>query len=198
MEPHLSSYGPELAPESASEGIFFAQMRSFADIQTAAPDQAPAAAPFTQPASVIARAPASATAVSPAEAEAAAFQGAAEAVGAARSESAGSLPCDALKGGPAEWMKTGGAMGLACAQQVTYSTPCCLSGTCGVPLATLMCPLECLWISACKSFECLCLRVRKTLIPGPGAGTGTRRSAWDSAWTAAEMFRPTVCSAPWV
>ncbi len=127
MEPHLSSYGPELAPESASEGVFFAQMRSFVDIQTAAPDLAPAApAPSTsaQPTSYSARAPVPATAVSPAEAEAApvadaaASQGVAEAAGGARNESAGSSPCDVLEGGPAEWMKTGGAMGLTCAQQV--------------------------------------------------------------------------------
>ena len=138
---YLSSYGPKLAPESASEGVFFAQMRSFADIQTAAPDQAPAApapAPFTQQASVPARAAVPATAVSPAEAEAApasdaaAPQGAAEAAGGARNESAGSSPCDALEGGPAEWMQTGGAMGLACAQQVTDSPALC-SGSAPFP-----------------------------------------------------------------
>ena len=139
FEPSPFSYGPELAPESASEGEFFAQARSFENIHSAAPGQAlaaPAPAAYTHPASVVAQAPVPDTAVPHAEtaaapaassasnlaSESAAAQGASEAAGRARNESAGSSPCDGLEGGPTEWMKNEGAMGLACAQQVSQSS----------------------------------------------------------------------------
>ena len=131
-EPNLLGYGPELAPESASEGVFFAQIHSFEHLPTAVPDQAPAApapAPHTPPASATARAQVPATAVPPAETAAApaagsaTLGGAAEAAGSTRSAAVGASPCDSLEGGPTEWMKTGGAMGFACAQQVTASPP---------------------------------------------------------------------------
>ena len=129
LQPSPFSYGPELAPDSASGGEFFAQIHSFEPVLSAAPDQAPAtpaSAPSTQPGAALATAPLPATAVSPAETEAgpapglAAPKDAAETAVGAGNDTSGSSPCDGLDGEPTEWMRSGGAMGLACAQQVSH------------------------------------------------------------------------------
>ena len=152
MEPTPFGYGRELAPDASGEGVFFAQIRSFEHIHSAAPDQAPAApasAPHTQPASPVANAPVPATAVSPAETEAfsapssAAPQDAAEtAAGTGGNDMVGSTPCDGLEGDPAEWMRSLGAMGFACAQQVSHPSTAQFPGV-----------QHHLWQSCCSPFS---------------------------------------------
>ena len=48
-------------------------------------------------------------------------------------------PCDSLQGGPTEWMRHGGAFGLACAQQVQAADYC---AWCGMSLAMQAPPWE--------------------------------------------------------
>jgi len=120
----VSSYTTELAPGVADVDATSAALVSAAPILA---PTAPAPAPYTQPDSAEGDIPDAALDSASAEDLAAQAPGpipyeiTPQALEAARNENNETSPCDALKGSPAEWMQSGGALGFACAQQVSTS-----------------------------------------------------------------------------
>lgn len=127
----VSSYTTELAPGVTDMDASSAALVSAAPVMA---PTAPAPTPYTQPDSAEGESFDAALDSASAEVSAAQAPGAipyeiaAQALEAARNGTNGTSPCDALTGSPAEWMRSGGALGFACAQQVSTSPDSSSSG----------------------------------------------------------------------